>query len=75
MSRTPTAPVSPHIAALIASAQEYAARRNISEARLSTILFNDGKRLERLRDGRSDLTSRRLYEATTMVEALLRASA
>jgi hypothetical protein len=75
MSRTPTAPVSPHIDGLIASAQEYAARRNISEARLSTILFNDGKRLQRLREGRSDLTSRRLHEATTMVEALLRASA
>lgn len=35
--------------------------RKISEARLSTLLFNDGKRIGTLRAG-GDITSRRLVE-------------
>ncbi|HEV2557386.1 MAG TPA: hypothetical protein VGU45_02045 [Microvirga sp.] len=36
--------------------------RRISEARLSTLLFNDGKRIDLLRRG-GDITSRRLVSA------------
>ncbi len=51
----------------------YAARRGISRARLSTILFNDGKRLDALASGRDVgvLTLGRAADALKALEATI----
>lgn len=47
---------------LLTLVSPFCAARRISEARLSTLLFNDGKRVALLRAG-GDISSRKLVEA------------
>lgn len=48
----------------------YAERRGISEARLSTLILNDGKRLRLLREQTAGITVRRLDTASQTLAKL-----
>jgi hypothetical protein len=56
----------PHVTRIeevLAVADAYATAKELSEARVSTIVFNDGQRLRRVREENADLRSRTIDTA------------